>query len=84
MKNQHLVFKTFNLACVFGWENKYIKCDVLASIVMRTIALIAAALGAELHVVHVPRGSSWENVLVDNLSKKVDVFSIRKSTSKKI
>jgi hypothetical protein len=79
MKNQHLVFKTDNMACVFGWENKYVKCDITASIIMRTIALLSASLGSEIHVVHVPRRSSWESVLVDNLSRRSTTYRSEKA-----
>jgi hypothetical protein len=48
--------------CVWvGEQVQYIKCDVLA-------------LGSELHVVHVLRGSSWESVLFDNLSRRLTSF----------
>jgi hypothetical protein len=74
MRNQHLVFKTDNLACVYGWENKCVKFDICASIVIRTIALLGAALGSIIHVIHLPRRSSWEAVLVDNLSRRSTSF----------
>jgi hypothetical protein len=48
--------------------------DICASIVIRTIALLGAALGSVIHVIHLPRRSSWEAVLVDNLSRRSTSF----------
>jgi hypothetical protein len=55
---------------VYGWKNKCVKFEVYASIVIRAIAWLGAALGSDIHVIHLPRRSSWEAVLVDNLSRR--------------
>ena len=67
---QHVVVKVDNMACVYGWENHYMKGDISASILIRALHLIAAFLGSVIHVGHVPRCSSWESSTADNLSRK--------------
>jgi hypothetical protein len=70
LKGKHVVFKVDNLAVVFGWENKIVKHDTTASIVIRAIHLMAAYLGVWVHVQHVPRCSDKFSVLADHLSRK--------------
>jgi len=70
LKNQHVVLKVDNMGCVFGWENRQLKGDAFASIILRSIHLISAFLGTTVHVVHLPRVSNWEADLVDRLSRK--------------
>jgi hypothetical protein len=67
---KHLVFTVDNVAVVFGWDNKVVKFDDTASIMIRAIHLIASYLGCVVHVEHSPRRSSQWEVLVDNLSRK--------------
>jgi hypothetical protein len=68
--NQHVVFRTDNLACVYGHANKYMKGDSCASILIRTVHLISACLGSTFHVLHTKRRSDWESETVDNLSRE--------------
>jgi hypothetical protein len=70
LQNQHIVFKVDNLSCVFGWENKKVKEDEMASVLIRTIHLIEAKLGSRIHVFHVPRCSTWEARCVDRMSRE--------------
>ena len=67
--NQHLVFKVDNLSCIFGWENRSVKGDVSASIIVRTILIISAYLSSHVHVEHLPRVATWEAEAVDRLSR---------------
>lgn len=67
---QHVVFEVDNLACFYGWENGYMSNDEYSSIVLRAIKIASARLNCRVHVVHVPRLSSWESELVDRLSRK--------------
>jgi hypothetical protein len=68
LKNQHIVFKTDNLACVFGHNNKGMKNDACASILIKSVQLIYAFLGSAAHVIHVPRCSDWASKMADNLA----------------
>jgi hypothetical protein len=73
--NRHVVFKTDNIACYYGWENKSLRNDCIASIVIRSIMLISAKLNCNIHVKHLPRLSTWEGVVVDRLSRKSSTTS---------
>ena len=56
LKNQHVVFAVDNnIACVHGWENRSLKGEIMASIIIRSILLISSFLGSSVHVFHVPR-----------------------------
>lgn len=67
--NQHILFQTDNLACVFGHKNKLMKGDACASILIRAVHLISAVLGSVIHVEHIARCSSWESRMVDSMSR---------------
>jgi hypothetical protein len=70
LTNQHIVFKTDNLACVYGHSNKGMKNDACASILIKTVQLICAFLGSVAHIVHVHRRSDWASEMADNLSRE--------------
>ena len=59
-----------NIACIHGWENKSLKGEITASIVIRALHLISSLLGSVIHLRHVPRKSDWESNLVDRMSRK--------------
>jgi hypothetical protein len=69
LRGKHVIFKVDNLAVVFGWENKLVKNDTAATIIIRAIHLMAAYLGAWVHVQHVPRCSDQFSTLADHLSR---------------
>ena len=68
--NQHVVFSTDNVGCFFGWENMSVKGDETASILVKAVLLMSAFLGTTVHVVHIPRKTTWENIVADKLSRK--------------
>jgi hypothetical protein len=68
--DRHVIFKTDNIACYYGWDNRALKNDCMASIVLRAIAVISARLCCHIHFSHLPRLSSWEGRVVDRLSRK--------------
>jgi hypothetical protein len=70
LQNQHIVFKTDNLSCVFGHQNGYMKGDECASILIRSLYLISAFLGCAVHIEHIPRRSDWESEVADNLLRE--------------
>lgn len=69
LKNKHVVFKTDNIGCVFGWENKSVKEDNTASILVRAIAVMSVYLKCTVHVHHEKRKTSWEGSLADRLTR---------------
>jgi len=70
LRNQHLVFKVDNIACLYGWENKSMKGDITASILIRAIHLISFYLGSTVHVYHLPRKSDYESHMVDRMTRE--------------
>jgi hypothetical protein len=85
LQNQHVVFKTDNLSCVFGHQNGYMKGDECASILLRSLCIISAFLGCVAHIEHIPRRSDWESEVADNLSReKTTGFMERQLMSKNL
>jgi hypothetical protein len=67
---KHLVFTVDNIAVVYGWDNRGVKFDDSASVILLAVHLISSYLGCTVHITHSPRRSTvWEE-LVDNLSRK--------------
>ena len=53
--------------------------DKCASILIRCLHLLSAFLETIIHVEHLPRVSSWESVMVDDMSRKKTTTSAQKS-----
>ena len=70
LKNKTVVMTTDNIGCVFGWENKAVKGDYTASILVRAMALMSVVLKCSVYVRHEKRKSSWEGCLADRLTRK--------------
>lgn len=68
--NQHVVFSTDNMGCFFGWDNMSVKGDLTATILVKSVLLMSTFLGTTVHVVHVPRKTTWESVVADMLSRR--------------
>ncbi len=75
LKKKHIVMQVDNISCLFAWENRYAKEDLMASILVRALHLISAFLESKVYVEHLPRLSTWEAAMVDRMS--------RRSTTKK-
>ena len=71
LKNQHVVVKVDNVGCYYGWLNRQVKGDKMASVLVRVLHLISAFLGCFIHIEHLPRNSSWDAMLVDRLSRSL-------------
>ena len=55
------------------------KGDVTASILVKAVLLMSAFLGTTVHVVHIPRKTTWENIVADKLSRrKTTTHAVRK------
>ena len=70
LKNQHIVLEVDNIACVYAWEKRYTKDDVVASILVKCLHLTAHFLGSMIYVKHVPRKSTFMSDLAVRLSRK--------------
>jgi hypothetical protein len=67
---RELVFFVDNISVMYGWENNGLKNDITATIILRAVSLIAAYLGAEVHVMHIPRlENKWAEV-ADSLTRQ--------------
>ena len=70
MKGRTVVLTTDNISCVFGWENKAVKGDISASILVRVLSMISVVLKCVVYVQHEKRKTSWESCLADRLTRK--------------
>jgi hypothetical protein len=69
VRESHVILGVDNIACYYGWVNKSVSGDTCASIVFRALGLLSAYLSVYVHVVHVPRMSTWEARICDRLSR---------------
>jgi len=69
LAGKDIVFRTDNIAVVFGWESKSVKFDRTASIMIKAVVLLASFLGCRVFVEHLPRMSSMEASIADHLSR---------------
>ena len=58
------------MGCHYAWENGYAKEDDTASILVRTLVMVAAKLSCVIYINHLPRESCWESKLADRLSRE--------------
>jgi len=58
-----------NQAIVWAWEKRYMKNDVLASILIRCLHVLEAYLPCKIYIEHVPRMSNSLAKLVDSLTR---------------
>jgi hypothetical protein len=64
------VLQTDNTPCYFSWQNKHVKEDSVASIIICAIDLLGPWLNSEFHIQHIPQMSSWEATIVERLSRR--------------
>jgi hypothetical protein len=84
LQGHKLCFHVDNIAVVHGWANRGVKRDKSASILIRTLHLVASFLGCIVHVRHLPRMSTPDARLADRLSRKhttrrIDTLRIRQA-----
>ena len=75
MKDRRILLLTDNIGCVFGWENRAVKGDRTASVLVRCLAVISVLLNCSIHVRHERRKSSWGSLLADRLTRKKTTVS---------
>lgn len=69
LKNSHVVLNVDNIGCYYAWQNRTVKNDVCAAILVRALVVISAFLEIQVHVKHLPRMSSWDARLCDRMSR---------------
>jgi hypothetical protein len=70
LKNQHIICGVDCMGVVSSWENKKIKGDTCASILIKALHIIEAYLGSRIPVLHAPRRSNSVTESADNLSRE--------------
>jgi hypothetical protein len=69
VRNRNVVLGVDNLGVVFAWENGYAKGDMLASVLVRALGVVAAYLECRIFVQHVPRLTTLASVMADSLTR---------------
>ena len=69
LRNKAVRLQVDNISLVYGWVNKHQKNDTSASILIRSIHIIAVMLNCMVEVEHLPRVTSPAAILADNLSR---------------
>jgi len=70
LASHELVLHVDNIASVYGWQNRAVKKDSSASILIRALHVISCFLGCIVHVVHLPRMSTPNARLANRLSRQ--------------
>jgi hypothetical protein len=68
---RHVRLLVDNQAIVWSWEKRYMKNDVLASILIRCLHVIEAYLPCKIYIEHVPRMTNPLATLVDSLTRDI-------------
>jgi hypothetical protein len=76
--NQHIIVKVDNIGCYFGWLNRQVAGDKMASVLIRILHLVSAYLGCFVHIEHLPRNSTWDAMLVDRMSRSLSTTDMDK------
>jgi hypothetical protein len=59
-----------NISLLYAWENKTSKNDQILYEMIKLLHIIEVAIPCKIFIDHSPRRSSWQTILVDNLSRK--------------
>ena len=70
LSGKAVVCQVDNVGCHFIHKKGYSSTDVMSSILARLLCLLAVKFSFSLHVVHLPRLSSWDSCLADRLTRK--------------
>jgi len=76
---EEVILLTDNEAVVYGWDARRIKHDESASIILKSIHIIASYLGCTVSVQHLPRMSTDSAILADKLSRTTTTTSLEES-----
>ena len=68
---QYVKCNVDNISILFAWANKTIKSDIVLYKIFLILHLIEYAIPCKIFIEHSPRRSSWQTILVDNLSRKI-------------
>jgi hypothetical protein len=69
LAGKYVIVQVDNIGCVFGWINRQVAEDEMSSIFVRALHVISNYISCHIHIVHVPRNSTWAASVVDRLSR---------------
>jgi len=69
-KNKYVKCNVDNISLMFAWENRTIKTDKTLYKIFQILHLIEYKIPCKIFIDHSPRRSSWQTILVDNLTRK--------------
>jgi hypothetical protein len=69
LAGKEVILLTDNESIIFGWDSRRVKNDISASILIRSLHLMACFLGSTVSVRHLPRMSTPTAELADQLSR---------------
>ena len=79
LKHRHVKLLVDNQSIVWAWEKKYMKNDVLASILIRCLVVLEAFLPCKIYIEHIPRMSNKLAKLTDALTRDVSTSKYMES-----
>ena len=65
----HVVLGVDNRSVVHAWQNKSVKGDITASVLVRALMVVSAYLECQVYVVHVKRNMTTPSYLADCLTR---------------
>ena len=68
--NKYVKCNVDNISLGFAWINKTVKTDSSLYEIFQILHLIEYAIPCKIFIEHSPRRSSWQTILVDNLTRK--------------
>ncbi len=69
VRGRHIILGVDNVSVVHAWENKSVKGDLTASVLVRALMVIAAFLECRVYTRHVTRLSTEASQLADSLTR---------------
>jgi hypothetical protein len=75
LAGKHVVLKVDNIGCYYGWKNRSVAGDKMASILVRALVFLSSYICSYVHVVYLPRMSSWEARICDRMSRECTTTS---------
>lgn len=75
LKGSSVILYVDNTSVIHGWRRKHLKNDLEASVIIRTVHILASYLHCRVHVEHAPRMSTPAASLADHLSRSSSTSS---------
>ena len=75
LKGSSVILFVDNTSVIHGWRRKHLKNDLEASVIIRTVHILASYLHCRVHVEHAPRMSTPAAILADHLSRSSSTSS---------